>query len=165
MHGDAHGYEIRKKVGSYTGVGLNNNALYPALRRFEEAGAVTRSEQRQHGKPARQVYALTPVGREMLQDMLVELSPDQAGDDPEFLARVAEFAMLTPEERLRVIDAREAALRQRAHLLNDLRARVADEVWGGQVTSWVARRCDDEIAWLEPLRALARTQPVLPEGE
>ena len=59
----AHGYELRKRVERTTGVRLNNNSLYPALRRFEEAGAVTRSEQPQEGRPPRLVYALTPLGR------------------------------------------------------------------------------------------------------
>ncbi len=39
--GPAHGYELRKRVEQTTGFVLHNNSLYPALRRFEEAGAVT----------------------------------------------------------------------------------------------------------------------------
>ncbi len=38
--GPAHGYELRKRVEQTTGFVLHNNSLYPALRRFEEAGAV-----------------------------------------------------------------------------------------------------------------------------
>ena len=38
--GPAHGYELRKRVEQTTGVVLHNNSLYPALRRFEEAGAL-----------------------------------------------------------------------------------------------------------------------------
>jgi hypothetical protein len=35
-----------------TGFRLNNNSLYPALRRFEEAGAVTSAEEPQEGQRA-----------------------------------------------------------------------------------------------------------------
>ncbi len=50
----AHGYELRKRVESVTGVVLNNNALYPALRRFEEAGAVVRTAHEQQAvRPSR----------------------------------------------------------------------------------------------------------------
>ena len=63
----AHGYELRKRVERTTGVRLNNNSLYPALRRFEEAGAVTRSEEPQDGRPPRLVYALTPLGKQFMQ--------------------------------------------------------------------------------------------------
>ena len=37
--GPAHGYELRKRVEQTTGFVLHNNSLYPALKRFEEAGA------------------------------------------------------------------------------------------------------------------------------
>ncbi|MER6876772.1 helix-turn-helix transcriptional regulator, partial [Amycolatopsis sp. NPDC000673] len=38
-----HGYELRKQVEESSGRALSNNSLYPALRRFAEAGAVTRT--------------------------------------------------------------------------------------------------------------------------
>ncbi|WTZ54697.1 PadR family transcriptional regulator [Nocardia sp. NBC_01388] len=61
-----HGYELRKHVEQDTGITLNNNAPYPALRRFEDVGAVTKTSEQQQGRPARTVYTLTPVGRELL---------------------------------------------------------------------------------------------------
>jgi len=84
-----HGYELRRRVEASTGFGLHNNALYPALRRFEEAGAVTKTTQPQAGgRPSRLVYTLTEVGRELLHDLLADLPAAQAGDDAEFLARL-----------------------------------------------------------------------------
>ena len=67
--GPAHGYELRKRVEETTGFVLHNNSLYPALRRFEEAGAVTKAAEPQDGRPARLVYTLTAVGQELLHDM------------------------------------------------------------------------------------------------
>jgi DNA-binding PadR family transcriptional regulator len=37
-------------VEETTGFVLHNNSLYPALRRFEEAGAVTRTAEPQEGR-------------------------------------------------------------------------------------------------------------------
>ena len=54
--GPAHGYELRKRVEQTTGVVLHNNSLYPALRRFEEAGAVTKTAEQADGRPPRLVY-------------------------------------------------------------------------------------------------------------
>jgi DNA-binding PadR family transcriptional regulator len=51
-----------------TGFRLNNNSLYPALRRFEEAGAVTSTEEPQEGRPPRLVYTLTTRGRHPVLD-------------------------------------------------------------------------------------------------
>ena len=56
------------------------NSLYPALRRFEEAGAATKTAEPQEGLLLRLVYALTAVGHELLHDMLAEQPPaEQAG--------------------------------------------------------------------------------------
>ncbi|MGW4243835.1 PadR family transcriptional regulator [Nocardia sp. NPDC004722] len=165
MRAPAHGYELRKHVEENTGVTLNNNALYPALRRFEEAGAVDKTAEEQQGRPARHVYTLTAVGRELLQDMLTELPPGQAGDETEFLARVAQFAMLTPEERARVLDARENAVRARLDRLRALSARTGHELWGPQITGELIDRGEREIEWLGALGALAATAPVTPQGE
>src|SRR5205807_9709984 len=64
-----HGYELRKQVEATTGFVLHNNSLYPALRRFEEAGAVVKTLRPQEGRPPRHVYELTDVARELLQDL------------------------------------------------------------------------------------------------
>ena len=96
--GPAHGYELRKRVEQTTGVVLHNNSLYPALRRFEEAGAVTKTAEQADGRPPRLVYALTEVGHELLHDMLADLPPEQAADEEEFLARLGQFSLLPPNE-------------------------------------------------------------------
>lgn len=70
-----HGYELRKQVEESSGRALSNNSLYPALRRFAEAGAVTRAAEPQEGKPPRHIYTITDVGRELLHDMLADLPP------------------------------------------------------------------------------------------
>ncbi len=151
----AHGYELRKRVEHTTGVRLNNNSLYPALRRFEEAGAVTRTEQPQEGRPPRQVYALTPFGRELLHDMIADLPPDQAADDYEFLARLGQFALLDPDERLAVLAAREAALEARLAHLAEMRTRSGGDRWAEAATAELSRRDEAERSWLSELRALA----------
>jgi DNA-binding PadR family transcriptional regulator len=114
--GPAHGYELRKRVEQTTGFVLHNNSLYPALRRFEEAGAVTKTAEPQEGRPPRLVYTLTEVGHELLHDMLAELPPEQAADEAEFLARLGQFSLLSSSERISVLAARTRAVRdQLAH--------------------------------------------------
>jgi len=151
----AHGYELRKRVEQTTGVRLNNNSLYPALRRFEEAGAVTRTEEPQEGRPPRLVYALTPLGRELLHDMLADLPPEQAADDYEFMARLGQFALLEPAERLAVLDARDAALQARIAHLAEMLARAGGDRWAAAATAELSRRDEAERAWIAGLRALA----------
>jgi len=155
--GPAHGYELRKRVEQTTGVVLHNNSLYPALKRFEEAGAVTRTVQPQDGRPPRLVYTLTEVGHELLHDMLADFPPEQAADDVEFLARLGQFSLLNSAERAAVLAARTRAVRdQLAHLfaMRDL-AIAHGERWGELAAAELIRRHSNELAWLAELAGLA----------
>ena len=72
------------------------------------------------------MYALTPLGRELLHDLLADLPPDEAADDTEFMARLGQFSLLDPGERQAVLDARDEALRDPARALRrDARAPPA----------------------------------------
>jgi DNA-binding PadR family transcriptional regulator len=155
--GPAHGYELRKRVEQTTGVVLHNNSLYPALKRFEEAGAVTKTAQPQDGRPPRLVYTLTEVGQELLHDLLADLPPDQAADESEFLVRLGQFSLLSSSERSVVLAARTRAVRtQLAHYqtMGQL-ATGRDEQWGALVTAELIRRHTQELAWLAELAELA----------
>jgi len=160
-----HGYELRRRVEASTGFGLHNNALYPALRRFEEAGAVTRTTQPQEGgRPSRLVYTLTEAGREMLHDLLAGLPAAQAGDDAEFLARLGQFGLLTPAERCAVLDARLAAITARAAHLAGLARASRGHLWGAVVVAELARRAAADRDWVAGLRAAGGELPPPEKG-
>ena len=165
--GPAHGYELRKRVEQTTGVVLHNNSLYPALKRFEEAGAVTKTALPQDGRPPRLVYTLTEVGQELLHDMLADFPPEQAADEGEFLARLGQFSLLNSAERTAVLAARTRAVRdQLAHLeaMRDL-AAAHGERWGELATAELIRRHSDELAWLAGLGELAAQPDPDPEPQ
>jgi DNA-binding PadR family transcriptional regulator len=155
--GPAHGYELRKRVEETTGVTLHNNSLYPALKRFEEAGAVTKTAQSQPGRPARLSYTLTDTGHELLHDMVADFPADQAADDGEFVARLGQFSLITPEERAVVLASRTAAVRTRLSHYRTMRVLAAEhgEHWGITVTDELIRRDERELLWLAGLEDLA----------
>jgi DNA-binding PadR family transcriptional regulator len=155
--GPAHGYELRKRVEETTGFVLHNNSLYPALKRFEEAGAVTKTAEPQEGRPPRLVYTLTDTGHELLHDMLADLPPEQAGDEAEFLARLGQFSLLDSSERAGVLAARTRAVRaQLAHYRAQRELAAAHgERWGALVTDELIRGHERELAWLAELGELA----------
>jgi DNA-binding PadR family transcriptional regulator len=159
----AHGYELRKRVEAVTGVVLNNNSLYPALRRFEEAGAVTRTAHEQQGRPAKLVYELTEIGHELLHDLLADLPPEVAQDDTEFMTRLGQFSFLSAQERLAVLDARDDALAERHERISALRQRSGDEQWSTLVTEDLLRRTEQERQWLAGLRVLAAQDQAVPD--
>lgn len=157
----AHGYELRRRIEAATGIKLHNNSLYPALKRFGEAGAVTRTLEPQEGRPPRHVYTLTDVGRELLHDQLADLPDELAGDEAEFLARLAGFGRLTPAERRAVLDARGRVLAERRARLAGLAEAAApasaddpdatDDPWAALVLDEVLRRIHEEQGWLDRL--------------
>jgi DNA-binding PadR family transcriptional regulator len=156
----SHGYELRRQVEQVSGYVLSNNSLYPTLRRFHDAGAVTRTAQSQPGTPPRHVYTITDVGREMLHDMLAELPEELAGEAAEFLARLGSFRLLTGSERMRVLDTRDRALTRRRDRLAGF-ATGAD-YWSRQVLTEVQRQIRIEQDWIGTLRAVAE-KPLLEE--
>jgi DNA-binding PadR family transcriptional regulator len=148
-------------VEEATGFVLHNNSLYPALRRFEEAGAVTKIAEPQEGRPPRLVYTMTDVGRNLLQDMLADLPAEQAGQPEEFLARLGQFTLLNPAERAGVLASRTRAVRgQLAHYqaMHKLATDHGDP-WGARATAELIRRHEQELAWLAELGELAREEP------
>jgi len=159
--GPAHGYELRKRVEETTGIVLHNNSLYPALRRFEEAGAVTKAAEAQEGRPPRLVYTLTDVGRDLLHDMLAELPAEQAGQPEEFMARLGQFSLLNSAERAGVLAARARAVRSQLAHYEVMRTLAVDhgESWGARATTELIRRHEQELAWLAELGELAQEEP------
>jgi len=152
-----HGYELRKRVEQTTGVVLHNYSLYPALRRFEEAGAVTKTAQPQNGRPPRLVYTLTEVGQELLHDMLADFPPEQAADEGEFLARLGQVSLLSSAERAVVLAARARAVRDQLAHLGAMRELAAahGERWGELVTAELIARHSRKLSWLAELADLA----------
>lgn len=153
----AHGYELRQRVEAGSGYTLSNNSLYPVLRRFHDAAAVTRTPQQQANRPVRHVYEITDVGRELLHDMLADLPDDLAGESAEFLARLASFDRLDIAERLGVLDARLAALDRLRTRLHGLAEEAPPDGWSRLVLDEVLRRTHDEQHWLAAVRVRAES--------
>ncbi len=159
--GPAHGYELRKRVEETTGFVLHNNSLYPALRRFEEAGAVTKTTEPQASRPPRLVYTLTDVGRDLLHDMLADLPAEQAGEESEFMARLGQFSEINPAERAGILASRTRAVRDQLAHYQAMRTLAAEhgERWGALATDELIRRHEQELAWLAELGELAQEEP------
>jgi len=150
--GPVHGYEIKKRVERIVGgdAPLNNNLLYPALKRFEAEGAVARAEGA--GRADRRVYRLTDRGETTLHALLRTFTPELARDEAEFLTRVASFHLLDEPTRLRILRTREVVLQGHlAHHEDLLREteRVAHP--GGGVLQFKMRQIEQELAWIAAL--------------
>jgi DNA-binding PadR family transcriptional regulator len=155
----SHGYDIKKQTQSivfgstYT---INNNMLYPALRRFEEMGAVVREVERQTGRPDRHIYHLTDLGREVLYEMLREFPPDLAVDDSEFLVRVSMFDRLDRDARLEILKTRQTVVRRNRDHLTQMHTLTQseqhrDQRQASRVLGFLESQTQHELEWIDEL--------------
>jgi DNA-binding PadR family transcriptional regulator len=155
-HEPSHGYQLKQRAERVFGRDvLNNNTLYPLLRRFQEAGAVTVRVGPQEGKPARHVYEITSIGQELLHDLLVDFPESVAASGQEFLTRVSFFGLLNPQERLAILDARERALQAQLDRATGSADSARRDQWNGRVLDELAARIEREQSWVVSLRAQA----------
>ncbi len=67
--GDSYGYLLIKDISAL--MEISESTLYPVLRRLEAAGCLT-VYSREHQGRLRKYYAITPAGRQKMQDFLQE---------------------------------------------------------------------------------------------
>lgn len=154
--GPVHGYELKHRVQRPTSARLSNNSLYPILRRFEEAGAVTSRQEAQEGRPARTVYVITDRGRDVLTELISVLPAALAANEEEFLARLNFFAEITPEHRAGILDARTTALHSRLEQVRALRADAAGSptgAWRALAMDHLVATLESELGWVDELRS------------
>ena len=155
--GERHGYEIKKQVERILGGrSINNNVLYPALRRFEEQGAIRRvAAQADPGRPPRNVYRLTDTGHDLLQAMIRDTDPALIADENEFQTRVAFFGDLDAEDRLKIISARREIVEAQLAHLAALQPDAEAHPWGLRVMDFTVGRYRQELTWLDALASAA----------
>jgi DNA-binding PadR family transcriptional regulator len=159
--GERHGYEIKKRVERILGGRpINNNVLYPALRRFEEQGAISRvAAQADPGRPPRNVYRLTDTGHDLLQAMIRDADPALIADDNEFQTRVAFFGDVDPDHRLKIISVRREIVEALLAHLAALRPDTEASPWGLRVMDFTVERYRHELTWLDALASAAADPP------
>lgn len=70
LHTEHYGYALRKALADQ-GLAIDENTLYPLLRRLESQGLLV-SQWREEEKRNKRFYRLSPVGVEVLHDLLGE---------------------------------------------------------------------------------------------
>ncbi|WP_454048780.1 PadR family transcriptional regulator [Cellulomonas sp. Marseille-Q8402] len=157
-HGPAHGYELKARIRRPSIAPVNNNSLYPALKRLERDGAVTRSVEQQEGRPARNVYTITDAGRGLLLDLVASLPRELAADDEEFLLRVSFFDELAVPARREVLGTRRAVVEAALAQVQGLLAAPApgpERPWRRRAQEQLVDRLQQELRWLDELRVHA----------
>ena len=158
MNKDMHGYDIKKVAENLFGenMTINNNTLYTCLHKYEEMGAVSSKIEHINGKPDRHVYRMTEKGKEIFKEMILDYSPEIAGSDNEFYARVAFFPMLEPEKCLNILKIRKTALTgyiERLSSIYNTDSHSNDHGYEGKVVGFITEQANREIKWIRSLEA------------
>ncbi len=158
MNKDRHGYDIKKVAENLFGenMTINNNTLYTCLHKFEKMGAVSSKIEHINGKPDRHVYRITDRGKEIFRDMVLDYSPEIAGSEYEFYARVAFFHMVEPKECLDILKIRKAALMTyigRMDRIDPTHDHEKNHGYDSKVVRFIKGRANSEIEWITTLES------------
>jgi DNA-binding PadR family transcriptional regulator len=159
-----HGYELRKRVAALTGHvrPIADGTLYPAIRRLERAGLLSRDVRPGSVAAPRHVLTLTPAGR---ADVLRRLrEPDELfiTDENRWFTVLAFLRHLDdPAEQAAVLDRRLTFLTRPASFFWDgdrpLRAADFDDPFRQGLFTIATATSRTEIRWLR--QALADLAP------
>jgi len=105
MHGYALNQEI-KQMGLEHWTTVSRSSIYAALRRLAKKGAVSVTKEREGHMPMRSVYHITPMGREMLGEILRGAVSYIGPEDRYFYLGVAFADGLPMDEIVEILDIR-----------------------------------------------------------
>ncbi|PTM57777.1 PadR family transcriptional regulator [Desmospora activa] len=154
LSGPKHGYEIKKNIQEALGeeFEINNNLLYPTLRRFLEMGAITKEVVTSVGKPNRHVYLLTDMGEEIFNEMIGDFPRKLATNQLEFLVRVALFDRLELDKQQEILQKRQEVLEEKlrhCHHIENTRPRNPFTV---EVFHFQKSQLENELALIANLK-------------
>src|SRR5215217_6683629 len=162
----------------------HRGSVYQTIDRLQRLGLITpRETVREKKWPERTVYELTDEGRWTFRDWMHEVLSTLAREFPEFPAAVSLLALLEPEDALRQLEARVAALENEATRIDaQLGSAAAEglprlfllEAEYQRATleaelEWVRAVADDlrtgRLTWSDEWLRQFSEQPAAPDGE
>jgi len=121
-----HGYalsQVFQELGLEHWTTISRSSIYTALRRLARAGAVSITREKEGGAPERTVYHLTPAGRALLREILLEALGYVGPEDRYFYLGLSLLPAVEAQAALPVLRDRCARLeailvREREHKQN-----------------------------------------------
>ncbi len=157
LPGPKHGYQLKHEAGLILGQEtLHNNLVYPLLRRFTEAGWVTKKTVPGERGHERHQYALTALGRRTLVQKLSEYSDSDARSWEAFLTRVGLFQVLDPDARDQILTGRSAHLQRTGEHLKGIETRFRLDSYARETVQFLRSQIQAELNWIQHLRKISK---------
>ncbi|MFP4977815.1 PadR family transcriptional regulator [Paenibacillus sp. CN-4] len=159
LSGPKHGYEIKKNVQEALGESfeINNNLLYPALRRFQDMGAMTKEVEKAEGKPDRHIYLLTETGKEIFKELIRDFPQRAAVNQLEFLVRVALFDRLEFDLQIDILNKRLSVLEEELEHYHRIDNAHLENWFTAEVIRFKKAQTENERTWVKQLLQQAQT--------
>jgi PadR family transcriptional regulator AphA len=169
------GYDIKKRVGESISNFWSESygQIYPILKRLVDEESVTKTVERQSGKPDRHVYALTGRGRKELRRWLAEGAVPKI-ERNEFLLKlffgeeVAVAANIRHVEKYRELQLH--LLEKYAAVEQEIKTKYTDDSnlsywlmtlgYGQHVSQALLRWCDETLLTLNKIKKVSRKHGV-----
>jgi DNA-binding PadR family transcriptional regulator len=126
MRNSMTGYDLKKAFSLSFAFfsGLSYGSIYPALKKMEKNGLITKQVEIRDGAPNRKVYTITETGRiEFLNSLKSPLPPEQPKST--FLMRLFFFDHLSPQDRKSVAQKHLGSIEQMQAQLQSVQPEVA----------------------------------------
>lgn len=153
-----HGYEIKKKIEEIVGkdICVNNNMLYPSLKRFEDSGMVSKKLETQEGKPNRYIYKITELGKKSLVEQLKVFPTTLASHSYEFFTRVMHFKMIDVRHRKDILETRKVVQKKHLGYLNEVKKNFIKRKlnYPVRVMEFLSQEVKHEIDWIAKLEKM-----------
>ncbi len=150
MLGPKHPYELHQEFGRELGrvwyVGQSH--LYAYLKQLAESGLATIKIEAQSNRPPRNVYHITPAGREMFLQWLHQPAQHVRTIRLEFLARLYFFRRLSLPRVEQLVADQKALLQPRVESLSRAIAEADDDYWR-LVLEFRWTEMEAVISWLD----------------
>lgn len=158
-----HGYELRHYLSFIVGHiwQLSYGTLYPALRRLEKRGELTKQTIRDGRGPAKHVYALTDQGQATFLEMMGAVaSPTEISDPHKFTLRLIFFRYLPTEKRQELLGQRLEFLRENRESLAEMEEIPSSALdrFRRALIGYYVKSNAEEIAFIEKLLEEERSE-------
>ncbi len=150
MLGPRHPYELHQEFKRELGrIWLLGQAqLYAHLKQLAQAELVTAQTELQPNRPPRNVYQLTPAGREAFHQWLHQPVPHIRHVRLEFMARLYFFQRLSLPGLEELVQSEKALLQPRVTSLREAAAKTDDAFWK-MVLEYRLTETEAVILWLD----------------
>ena len=113
---EMHGYQLSEFMDTHLGMffDLKKATAYNLLGKMEEKGWVSSREEQEGKRPPRRVFAITPEGEELFQDLLRSTLREHRPAAYPGNVPILFLDSLPLEEREELLDQRREAMRERA---------------------------------------------------